>query len=84
MEPLYDKQKGMDALCKVPLPPLYVGPLWNRQLNPDIEIDHRLPKVKGGTDRPSNLQLTHRSYNRAKRDLTGYELRHAKTRFCPV
>ena len=84
MERLYAKQKGMDALCKVPLPPLYVGPLWNRQLNPDIEIDHRIPRAKGGTDRPSNLQLTHRSYNRAKRDLTGRELRRAMPRFCPV
>ena len=84
MERLYAKQKGMDALCKVPLPPLYVGPLWNRQLNPDIEIDHRIPRVKGGTDRLSNLQLTHRYYNRAKSDLTGRELRRAKTRFCPA
>lgn len=84
MERLYAKQKGMDALCNVSLPPLYVGPLWNPRLNPDIEIDHRIPRAKGGTDRPSNLQLTHRSYNRAKSDLTGRELRRAMTRFCPV
>ncbi|MCE2519903.1 MAG: HNH endonuclease [Alphaproteobacteria bacterium] len=84
MERLYAKQKGMDALCRVPLPPLYVGPLWNRRLNPDIEIDHRVPRAKGGTDHLSNLQLTHRSYNRAKRDLTGSELRRAMTRFCPA
>ena len=84
MERLYAKQKGMDGLCKVPLPPLYVGPLWNRQLNPDIEIDHRIPRAKGGTDRLSNLQLTHRHYNRAKSDLTGRELRRAKNRFCPA
>ncbi|MDE0704942.1 MAG: HNH endonuclease signature motif containing protein [Rhodospirillaceae bacterium] len=84
MERLYTKQKGMDALCKVRLPPLYVGPIWNRRLNPDIEIDHRIPRAKGGTDHLSNLQLTHRSYNRAKSDLTGRELRRAMTRFCPV
>ena len=84
MERLYAKQKGMDGLCKVPLPPLYVGPFWNRQLNPEIEIDHRIPRAKGGTNQPSNLQLTHRSYNRAKRDLTGHALRRAITRFCPV
>lgn len=84
MEPLYAKQKGMDALCKVPLPPLYVGPWWNRSFNPEIEIDHRIPKAKGGIDDPSNLQLTHRSFNRAKRDLTGQELRRAMQRFCPV
>ena len=84
MEPLYAKQKGMDALCRVPLPPLYVGPLWNRRLNPDIEIDHRMPRAKGGTDRLSNLHLTHWSYNRAKGDLTGREFRRAMTRICPV
>ncbi len=84
MESLYTKQNGMDALCNVPLPPLLVGPPWNRRLNPDIEIDHRIPRARGGSDDPSNLQLTHRSFNRAKRDLTGFELSRAKIQFCPV
>ena len=84
MEYLYAKQKGMDALCKVPLPPLYVGPPWKRRLNPAIEIDHKFPKTKGGTDARSNLQLTLREYNRKKGVLTGYQLRSAKQRFCPV
>ena len=84
MESLYAKQKGRDALCNVPLPPLYVGTWWNRSLNREIEVDHRKPRAKGGTDRPSNLQLTHSSFNRAKRDLTGHEVRRAKLRFCPL
>ena len=84
MEHLYVKQKGMDSLCKVPLPPLYVGPLWSRRLNPDIHVDHRIPKAKGGTNVPSNLQLTASEFNWKKGVLTGYELRSAKRRFCPV
>lgn len=84
MVSLYNKQKGMDALCKVPLPPLYVGPPWNRRLNPQIHIDHRLPRAKGGTDIPSNLQLTAAVFNRKKSALTDYELRSAKRKFCPV
>ena len=83
MEDLYEKQKGMDALCRVPLPPLYVGPIWNRKLNLDIEIDHKIPKAKGGSDQVSNLQLTHRQFNRARGALTGDDLRRAKLRFCP-
>ena len=84
MEYLYAKQKGMDALCKVPLPPLYVGPPWKRRLNPAIEIDHKFPTAKGGTDARSNLQLTLQEYNRKKGVLTGYQLRSAKQCFCPV
>jgi len=84
MEHLYAKQKGMDALCKVRLPPLYVGLPWARRLNPAIHIDHRIPKAKGGTDVPSNLQLTAAEFNLKKGVLTGHELRSAKRRFCPT
>lgn len=81
---LYDRQKGMDALCKVPLPPLYVGPPWKRRFNPDIHIDHKFPRAKGGTDDPSNLQLTHKTFNLKKGALTGDALLSAQRRFCPV
>ena len=84
MERLYVEQKRRDALCKVPLPPLYVGPLWSRKLNPAIHMDHKIPKAKGGTDALSNLQLTASEFNLKKGTLTGYELRSAKRRFCPV
>lgn len=83
MEHLYAKQKGRDALCKIRLPALYVGPFWARRLNPAIHVDHRIPKAKGGTDVLSNLQLTAAEFNRKKGVLTGYELRSAKRRFCP-
>ena len=84
MPQLYSRQYGRDALCDVPLPPLYVGPLWNRQLNRAIEVDHALPKVWGGTNDLSNLQLTHRDYNRAKGARVGISLENAKKQFCPI
>ncbi len=81
---LYNKQGGKDALCNVPLPPLYIGLLWKRRLNPIIEIDHILPRAFGGSDEISNLQLTHRKYNRAKGTLIGHDLVKAQRQFCPI
>ncbi|MCY4007927.1 MAG: HNH endonuclease signature motif containing protein [Rhodobacteraceae bacterium] len=68
MPDLYKKQKGRDGLCGTPLPALYVGPPWNRRLNPAIEVDHIKPKAKGGLDTVENLQLTLGKYNRQKGD----------------
>ena len=80
---LYRKQRGMDGVCRnIPLPPLYVGPWWNRRLNPDIEVDHRHPKAKGGTNDVSNLQATHKEFNRRKGARIGKDLERAKRRFC--
>ena len=81
---LYSKQRGIDALCNVPLPPLYVGLLWKRAFNPDVHVDHKIPQAKGGTHAFSNLQATKGWYNQKKGVLTGQKLRWAKTRFCPV
>lgn len=36
------------------------------------EVDHILPKAKGGSDSLVNLQLTHRKCNRAKSDSLNY------------
>lgn len=36
------------------------------------EVDHIIPKDKGGSDGLSNLQLTHRKCNRAKSNKLGY------------
>jgi len=82
MPELYRKQKGVDAVCGKPLPNLYVGPLWKRKLNPLIEVDHILPRSKGGSDAAGNLQLTYWTYNRAKGNLTGLDLRRASDGFC--
>ena len=82
MPNLYRQQQGIDALCGIPLPNLYVGPLWKRRLNPRIEVDHILPRSKGGSNELANLQLTHQAYNRAKRDLYGPELSRAIKNVC--
>ena len=82
MPDLYRKQKGFDALCGGPLPNLYVGSPWDRRLNPLIEVDHIRPRSRGGSDKLANLQLTHRTYNRAKGNLYGPALSRAKKHFC--
>ena len=82
MPDLYRKQKGIDALCGGPLPNLHVGSPWNRRLNPLIEVDHIRPRSRGGSDKLANLQLTHRTYNRAKGNLYGPALSRAKKNFC--
>ena len=82
MPNLYRKQKGIDALCGSPLPNLHVGLPWNRRLNPLVEVDHIRPRSRGGSDKFANLQLTHRTYNRAKGNLYGPALSRAKKNFC--
>lgn len=47
--------------------------LTGRKLDRTAEIDHRLPKARGGTDDLSNLRWVTREANRAKRDLTDAE-----------
>ena len=84
MPELYRKQKGRDALCDKPLPALFAGYLWQRKLNPLIEVDHIIPRSKEGHDTISNLQLTHQKYNRAKGNETGFALRQASDHFCSL
>ena len=82
---LYAKQRGMDGICtKVPLPPLYVGPVWKRRFNTQVHVDHWFPQSKGGTDVFSNLRAALGKFNQQNGVLTGYELRSAKRKFCPV
>jgi 5-methylcytosine-specific restriction endonuclease McrA len=47
--------------------------LSGRKLDRSAEIDHKLPKVRGGKDTIANLQWVTREANRAKRDLTDVE-----------
>ena len=44
--------------------------LSGRKLDRTAEIDHRIPKVRGGGDDLPNLQWVTKEANRAKRDLT--------------
>lgn len=48
---LFERQEGRCASCRSP---------------DDLEIDHRLPIILGGTSDPSNLQLLCRTCNRSK------------------
>ena len=57
--------------------------IWKRQrgrcaltgvkLGRDAHLDHKLPKARGGNDRPENLQWVTPAVNLAKRDLTDAE-----------
>ncbi len=82
MPDLYRKQDGMDALCGIPLPNLYTGWPWNRRLNPDIEVDHIIPRPKDGSDSLDNLQLTKKTFNRRKGNRHGSELKQAMPTIC--
>ena len=57
---LWKSQRGLCALT-------------GRKLDRTAEIDHRLPKTRGGGDEITNLQWVTREANRAKRDLTDEE-----------
>lgn len=57
---LWHRQRGLCALS-------------GRKLDRTAEIDHRLPKVRGGNDQIGNLQWVTKGANRAKRDLTDAE-----------
>jgi 5-methylcytosine-specific restriction endonuclease McrA len=54
---LWKAQKGLCALS-------------GRRLDRSAQVDHRLPKAKGGTDEITNLQWLCPNVNMAKRDLT--------------
>lgn len=43
-----------------------ICPLCGRPLKGKLNIDHKTPKSKGGSDCLSNLQLTHKKCNNAK------------------
>lgn len=55
---LWDKSGGICWLCEEPL---------NRSAD-DIHLDHDLPESEGGPTEASNLNLTHASCNKAKRN----------------
>ena len=47
--------------------------LTGRKLDRSAELDHKLPKARGGTNELSNLQWVTHAANRVKRDLTDAE-----------
>lgn len=57
---IWRKQRGLCALT-------------GRSMDRTAELDHKLPKARGGTDELDNLQWVTREANRAKRDLTDSE-----------
>ena len=57
---LWRKQKGLCALT-------------GRRLDRTAQLDHKLPRARGGGDNIQNLQWLCREANYAKRDLTNAE-----------
>ena len=53
---LYKKQSGICAWCLLPLPPDLT----------EAEVDHIIPRARGGPNRVWNLQLLHRDCNRGE------------------
>lgn len=49
--------------------------LSGRRLDRSAQLDHKVPKARGGRDNLSNLQWLSREVNLAKRDLTDVEFR---------
>ena len=45
---------------------------------PDLEVDHIIPRSRGGTDRPDNLVAACHDCNRRKGNLTAAEFGHRK------
>ena len=64
---LWAAQSGRCALCGTPmLRNRFEAPharVWAKQR---ATIDHVIPRSKGGTDRPDNLQLAHARCNKIK------------------
>ena len=50
------------------------GDLLPEKISADIHVDHRWPKVFGGTDDYENLQAAHIQCNRLKNDSIGVEV----------
>ena len=60
---LSERQKGLCAWCREPLPPQPSPPF-----SYEVEIDHIVPKAAGGGNGIDNLQLVHIACNREKAD----------------
>lgn len=58
---LWRRQRGLCALTGIPL------------TRENAEVDHILPRARGGSDALDNLRWTTRTVNRAKRDMTDAE-----------
>lgn len=59
-EAVFRKDHGICHLCGKPVNPDY------------YDVDHVLPRSKGGTEDPQNLRLSHPFCNRSKQDRTDY------------
>lgn len=59
---LFDKQRGICALC------------GEDMLYSDCNLDHKVPKSKGGHDGIKNLQATHRGCNSIKSNFCAHTL----------
>lgn len=70
---IWHKQKGKCAITNLELVP---------GLN--VEVDHIIPRSRGGDNTPGNLRLVHRFVNQIKSNLTDLELKNNINIYCPL
>lgn len=64
---LWDQQSGLCALCRKPmLRSRFEAPHARVWVKLRATFDHIVPRSKGGSDKPENLQLAHASCNKIK------------------
>ena len=72
LKAIYDAQKGLCAYFGVPI-----------VLGGNAQIDHKIPKARGGTNELSNLQWVHKWANFCKLDLTETEFTESLDKMLP-
>lgn len=75
---IFDRSNGICHICREPVS----FDAYGRDADEGWEVEHSVPRARGGTDRLNNLYAAHPSCNRAKGTRTSREVRaaHGHTR----